>query len=134
MRNVKNRVMNNDDSVDFLNEFVAQFEEMIRHEGYGDIHVSVRNRNSGEKEVVLHCGKEYRYLIDAVPYRRKADKGRRLFKVIKPGSVVNTSQGIARPAEDRRKQDRRKTKGPWNFRLERRMGADRRQRRDRRGR
>jgi len=43
------------------------FEEVLRHDGYGRIEVDMRILRKGQKEVVLRCGKEYRYVVDFPP-------------------------------------------------------------------
>lgn len=39
-------------------------DDVLAHDGYGDIHVEVRILKRRQKEVILHCGKQYRYVID----------------------------------------------------------------------
>jgi hypothetical protein len=39
-------------------------DEILEHDGYGDIRVEVRILKRQQKEVILHCGKQYRYVID----------------------------------------------------------------------
>ena len=40
-------------------------DDILAHDGYGDIRVEVRILKRRQKEVILHCGKQYRYVIDA---------------------------------------------------------------------
>ncbi|AFJ01449.1 hypothetical protein Q7C_270 [Methylophaga frappieri] len=40
-------------------------DEVLAHDGYGDIRVEVRILKRHQKEVILHCGKQYRFVIDA---------------------------------------------------------------------
>lgn len=42
-------------------------DDILLHDGFGDIRVEVRILKRKQKEVILHCGKQYRYVIDA-PY------------------------------------------------------------------
>lgn len=44
-----------------LNEL---FDEILRHEGYGHIEVDMKILRRGQKEVILRCGKEYRFVVD----------------------------------------------------------------------
>lgn len=39
-------------------------DEVLAHDGFGDIRVEVRILKRHQKEVILHCGKQYRYVID----------------------------------------------------------------------
>ncbi|WP_374339939.1 hypothetical protein [Methyloversatilis sp.] len=42
-------------------------DELIRHDGYGSLSVEVRLLKRGQKEVIIDCGKQYRYVIDFAP-------------------------------------------------------------------
>jgi hypothetical protein len=46
-------------------------DDILAHDGYGDIRVEVRILKRQQKEVILHCGKQYRYVID-VPTQQEA--------------------------------------------------------------
>ena len=48
------------------------FDEVLGHDGYGRIEVDMKILRKGQKEVVLRCGKEYRYVLDFInrPRRR----------------------------------------------------------------
>ncbi len=39
-------------------------DDVLAHDGYGDIRVEVRILKRHQKEVILHCGKQYRFVID----------------------------------------------------------------------
>jgi hypothetical protein len=41
------------------------FDDIIHHDGFGDIRVEVRILKRKQKEVILHCGKQYRFVVDA---------------------------------------------------------------------
>ena len=41
------------------------YNELLAHDGYGDMRVEVRIMRRGQKEVIIHCGKQYRYVLDA---------------------------------------------------------------------
>ncbi|ABA88119.1 type IV pilus biogenesis protein PihO [Syntrophotalea carbinolica DSM 2380] len=40
------------------------YTELFLHEGYGSLRVQMRFLKRGQKEIVLVCGKEYRYVVD----------------------------------------------------------------------
>lgn len=40
------------------------YGELFRHDGFGELSVSMRFLKRNKKEVVIHCGKEYRYVVD----------------------------------------------------------------------
>lgn len=40
------------------------FTELLRHDGFGEFRVEVRILKRKQKEVIIHCGKQYRFVID----------------------------------------------------------------------
>lgn len=42
------------------------FDELAQHDGFGTLVVELKLLRRGQKEVILHCGKQYRYVIDFV--------------------------------------------------------------------
>ena len=40
------------------------YEMLYRHEGYGDMMVEMRFLKRGQKEVIIRCGKQYRFVVD----------------------------------------------------------------------
>ena len=47
-----------------LSKIDELYKEVFQHNGYGDIRVEMRILNRGQKEVILHCGKQYRFIVD----------------------------------------------------------------------
>ena len=41
--------------------------EALAHDGIAEIRVEIRILRRGQKEVILHCGKQYRYVVDYAP-------------------------------------------------------------------
>jgi hypothetical protein len=39
-------------------------DEVLLHDGFGDIRVEVKILKRRQKEVILHCGKQYRFVVD----------------------------------------------------------------------
>ncbi len=39
-------------------------DDVLAHDGYGSIKVDVRLLKKGQKEVILDCGKQYRFIVD----------------------------------------------------------------------
>jgi hypothetical protein len=50
------------------------YTELFLHEGYGSLRVEMRFLKRGQKEIVLICGKEYRYVVN---YQAEAASARR---------------------------------------------------------
>lgn len=49
---------------DVLNKFAELYGDLFVHDGYGEIRVEMRILKRGQKEVILHCGKQYRFIVD----------------------------------------------------------------------
>lgn len=43
------------------------YAELTAHDGFGELRIEVRLLRRGQKEVIIHCGKQYRYVIDNRP-------------------------------------------------------------------
>lgn len=61
-----------------IEKLVGLYEEAFDHQGFAEIKVEIRILRRGQKEVILHCGKQYRYIVDAasrasLPGRRFRD-------------------------------------------------------------
>ncbi len=89
----------------------ALYDEIFSHEGYGDLRVEVRLLRRQQKEVIIYCGKQYRYVVD---YHNQ-----------NPSNTPSTLDSGRRINPERRRQS-----SPRDFKLERRMGGERRERRD----
>jgi len=46
------------------------YHEVFAHDGHGGIRIEMRILRRGQKEVIVHCGKQYRFVVDY-----KADQG-----------------------------------------------------------
>lgn len=46
-------------------KLLALFEEILQHDGFGEIRVEVNILKRKQKEVILHCGKQFRFVVDA---------------------------------------------------------------------
>lgn len=44
--------------------FSELYDELFRHDGYGRIELEMKILRRGQKEIILRCGKEYRFVID----------------------------------------------------------------------
>ena len=43
------------------------YHEALAHDGFAEIRVEIRILRRGQKEVILHCGKQYRFVVDYAP-------------------------------------------------------------------
>lgn len=54
-------------SKDVLDRFHSLYESLLSHDGFGEIRVEVKLLKRGQKEILLHCGKQYRFVVDYRP-------------------------------------------------------------------
>ena len=47
-----------------LERLTRLYLEVFSHDGYGDIRVEMKVLRRGQKEVILHCGRQYRFVVD----------------------------------------------------------------------
>ncbi|WP_020158059.1 hypothetical protein [Methylobacter marinus] len=47
------------------NKLLELLDEVLLHDGFGDIRVEVKILKRRQKEVILHCGKQYRFVVDS---------------------------------------------------------------------
>ncbi len=43
------------------------FDELLEHDGFGSMKIEMRLLRRGQKEVILDCGKQYRFVVDFQP-------------------------------------------------------------------
>jgi hypothetical protein len=41
------------------------YRALLAHDGFGELRIEIRILKRGQKEVILHCGKQYRFVVDA---------------------------------------------------------------------
>lgn len=45
-------------------ELLKIFEDAFQHDGFSDFHVEIKILKRKQKEVIIHYGKQYRYVVD----------------------------------------------------------------------
>ncbi|PCJ32739.1 MAG: hypothetical protein COA90_02085 [Gammaproteobacteria bacterium] len=45
-------------------KMLTLFEDILTHDGFGEIKVEVNILKRKQKEVIIHCGKQYRFVVD----------------------------------------------------------------------
>lgn len=40
------------------------FDDVLTHDGFGEIRIETKILKRQQKEVILHCGKQYRFVVD----------------------------------------------------------------------
>ena len=43
----------------------ALYNMLIEHDGYGEMRIDFKILKKGQKEVIIHCGKQYRYVVES---------------------------------------------------------------------
>jgi hypothetical protein len=51
-------------NTDVKSRLSALYDELITHDGFAEMRVEIRLLKRGQKEVILHCGRQYRFVID----------------------------------------------------------------------
>lgn len=64
MDSAKHTGEENDKLDSVISRMETLFREIFAHDGYGSLEVSMRFLKRGQKEILLRCGKEYRYVVD----------------------------------------------------------------------
>ena len=39
------------------------YNMLVKHDGYGEMQVDIKILKRGQKEVIIRCGKQYRYVV-----------------------------------------------------------------------
>lgn len=52
------------DSKQVIGKLAELYLDAFSHDGFAEIKVEIRILRRGQKEVILHCGKQYRYVVD----------------------------------------------------------------------
>jgi hypothetical protein len=47
-----------------LQQLLGLYCDLFRHDGFGEFRIEMRILRRGQKEVIVHCGKQYRYVLD----------------------------------------------------------------------
>jgi hypothetical protein len=47
-----------------LSKLEALYREAFAHDGFAEIRVEIRILRRGQKEVILYCGKQYRFVVN----------------------------------------------------------------------
>lgn len=60
----KTPAMELEEHKEVLGKLIDLYGELFTHDGFGDLRVEMRILRRGQKEVIIHCGKQYRYVLD----------------------------------------------------------------------
>jgi len=45
-------------------KLLTLFDDVLAHDGFGEIRIEVNILKRNQKEIILHCGKQYRFVVD----------------------------------------------------------------------
>ncbi len=45
------------------------YDMLLQHDGFGEIRIEMRILKKRQKEIIIHCGKQYRYVVDFDPQK-----------------------------------------------------------------
>ena len=43
----------------------ALYNMLVEHDGYGEMSIDFKILKKGQKEIIIRCGKQYRYVVDS---------------------------------------------------------------------
>ncbi len=49
---------------EILGKFAQLYMELFSHDGYADMRVEMKILRRGQKEIIIHCGRQYRFVVD----------------------------------------------------------------------
>lgn len=61
---LKNVLTTPEDHEAILQHILKIYSDLFSHDGFGEIRIEMRILRRGQKEVIIHCGKQYRYVLD----------------------------------------------------------------------
>ena len=47
-----------------LTKIQELYQSLYEHDGFSEMKIEMRFLKKGQKEIILHCGKQYRYVVD----------------------------------------------------------------------
>lgn len=53
-----------EDHLQLLQKITEIYCSLFDHDGFGEFRIEMRILRRGQKEVIIHCGKQYRYVLD----------------------------------------------------------------------
>ncbi len=59
-----NKLVKSNEINDLTSKLLTLMDDLLKHDGFGDIRIEVRILKRQQKEVILHYGKQYRYVVD----------------------------------------------------------------------
>ena len=63
-KNWKSVPMSAQEHTQIIQKIQDLYDDLFAHDGYGQMQIEMRFLKKGQKEIILHCGKEYRYVVD----------------------------------------------------------------------
>lgn len=58
---------------DVVDKMIDLYHMLICHNGYGEMSMDIQILKRGQKEVILRCGKQYRFVVDTPRHGDNAD-------------------------------------------------------------
>ncbi|AFS78280.1 hypothetical protein Curi_c12690 [Gottschalkia acidurici 9a] len=49
---------------DVVSKISSLYSEIFEHDGFGQMTIEVKILKKGQKEILIHCGKQYRFVVD----------------------------------------------------------------------
>lgn len=72
------------DNLVVMNKLIELYEDAFSHDGFAELKVEIRLLRRGQKEVIVSCGKQHRFVVDCPAGRRTVRAG---YRVVTPAST-----------------------------------------------
>ena len=66
------------------------YDEIFLHNGYGEMKIEIKILKKGQKEVIIHCGKQHRFVVD---YNKRTTENKAKIDVTPVARVSNAGKG-----------------------------------------
>jgi hypothetical protein len=51
-------------NLEVIKKIVELYRDLYFHNGYGEIRIEMKILRRGQKEIIVHCGKQYRFVVN----------------------------------------------------------------------
>ena len=52
------------DTAPVKEKILTLFDDLLAHDGFGELRIEINILKRNQREIILHCGKQYRFVVD----------------------------------------------------------------------
>ena len=75
-------------AVEVFNCLLQIYIDALNHDGFADIRIEIKILKRGQKEIIVHSGKQYRYIVDFPD----SEEGRQLEEIFESYQLISGSE------------------------------------------